>query len=230
MRKHNQTRMQTRQYSREERFFSKEKGLLKPLPDGDYEIKYYQRHKVGYNNFVIVGPDKRNYSAPCQYIGKMADIIYTRSIVKIYVDGKLVATHSRSYNKRYVYEEEHLASYNREIMLREPVRFHERAVRISKACGEYVDSMFEHARQNSQPVELYYNTCQGIINLRRSIHWDIYDETCRQCRENGIYSVRRFERVAKTVAVTLPTDAATEGLDAPVPTNHENMRGASQYQ
>ena len=230
MRKHNQTRMQTRQYSREERFFSKEKGLLKPLPDGDYETKYYQRHKVGYNNFVIVGPDKRNYSAPCQYIGKMADIIYTRSIVKIYVDGKLVATHSRSYNKRYVYEEEHLASYNREIMLREPVRFHERAVRISKACGEYVDSMFEHARQNSQPVELYYNTCQGVINLRRSIHWDIYDETCRQCRENGIYSVRRFERVAKTVAVTLPTDAATEELEAPVPTNHENMRGASQYQ
>ena len=61
---------------------------------------------MGYNNFVIVGPDKRNYSAPCQYIGKMADIIYTRSIVKIYVDGKLVATHSRSYNKRYVYEED----------------------------------------------------------------------------------------------------------------------------
>jgi hypothetical protein len=36
--------------------------------------------------------------------------------------------------------------------------------------------------------------------------------------------------VAKTVAVTLPTDAATEELEAPVPTNHENMRGASQYQ
>jgi hypothetical protein len=90
--------------------------------------------------------------------------------------------------------------------------------------------MFEHARQNSQPVELYYNTCQGIINLRRSIHWDIYDEACRRCKENKIYSVKRFENVAKTVAVTLPSDAATEGLDAPVPTNHENMRGASQYQ
>ncbi len=228
MKKHNQTRMQKRPYSREERFFSSEKDTLQALPDGVFEIKYYAHPKVGYNNFVEVGPDHRNYSAPYQYIGKKASVVYTRSMVWIYVDGKLVATHQRSYSSYYIYKQEHLASRNAAIMLRKPQDFFDRAIRISTACESYVKSMFEYAERMKQPVEIYYKVCNGILHQKTDLPLDVFNETCKKCQENQIYSSKRFGKVARAIT-TVPCDAQSEGNNAPVPTNHENMRGASQY-
>lgn len=46
----NQTRMQKRPYTREERFHAMEKLLLQPLPEEVFEMRYYADLKVGSNN------------------------------------------------------------------------------------------------------------------------------------------------------------------------------------
>ena len=43
---HNQTRMQNRDYCREEHFLSDEKHFLQALPDEAFEIKYYKEYKL----------------------------------------------------------------------------------------------------------------------------------------------------------------------------------------
>ena len=227
LRKHNQTRMQKRPYSREERFFSNEKDTLQPLPEGEYEIKYYCHPKVQYNNFVEVGPDKRNYSVPWKYIGRKADVVYTRSIVKIFIDGNLVATHARSYTDYYIFDKNHIASENAAIMFRSPDDFYERAMRVSATCEKYVRSMFDPARM-SCPVEVYYKTCNGILALRNKADIDMYDKACEICTENGIYTTKRFDKVLRSV-IRLPSEVQAKETVSPVPTAHENMRGPHKY-
>lgn len=55
----NQTRMQKRPYTREERFHAMEKPQLKPLPEQVYEMRYYADLKVQNNCFVELRHDKR---------------------------------------------------------------------------------------------------------------------------------------------------------------------------
>ena len=76
----NQTRMQKRPYTREERFHAMEKPELKPLPEQIYEMRYYADLKVQNNCFVELRHDKVThfYSAPYAYIGRKAKVIFTR--------------------------------------------------------------------------------------------------------------------------------------------------------
>lgn len=64
VKEHNQTRMQQKPWSREERFLSAEKQLLSPLPQQLFELKHYRELKVARNNHVYLAQDKHYYSVP----------------------------------------------------------------------------------------------------------------------------------------------------------------------
>ena len=112
MERHNQTRMQKRPYSREERFHAMEKELLKPLKPEPYEMRLYADLKVQANCHVELRQDKVThfYSVPYIHVGKQARVVFTRSWVKVYVEQKLVASHIRSHTYGYTTVREHLAS------------------------------------------------------------------------------------------------------------------------
>jgi transposase len=74
MREHNQTRMQEKPYSREEKFLAEEKGLLRALPLKPFELKCYLQCTVRTNNHVKLSEDRHYYSVPYQYIGKKVKI------------------------------------------------------------------------------------------------------------------------------------------------------------
>ena len=103
MTRHNQTRMQKRPYSREERFHAMEKDRLKALPEQPYQMRFYADLKVQPNCHVELREDKIThfYSVPYIYVGKQARVIFTRSWVNIYVDNVQVASHLRSYDYGY---------------------------------------------------------------------------------------------------------------------------------
>ncbi|WP_195205141.1 IS21 family transposase, partial [Phocaeicola plebeius] len=90
MERHNQTRMQKRPYSREERFHAMEKELLKPLKPEPYEMRLYADLKVQANCHVELRQDKVThfYSVPYIHVGKQARVVFTRSWVKVYVEQK----------------------------------------------------------------------------------------------------------------------------------------------
>ena len=91
IRAYNQRRMQQVPFTREECFLS----LERPAPAQDFEIKSYASLKVGYNCCVYLGRDRHYYSVPHQLVGKQTQVIYTRSLVKIFCDGDCVAVHKR---------------------------------------------------------------------------------------------------------------------------------------
>jgi len=108
---HNQTRMQQKGYCREEKFLSDEKHTLAPLPVSAFEIKYSKELKVAKNNHIYLSVDKHYYSVPYAHTGSKAKVIYTRSMVRIYVKGEQVAVHQRSYKTSgYSTTKEHLCS------------------------------------------------------------------------------------------------------------------------
>src|SRR5690625_7568543 len=96
--------MQRKSWSRSERFLAVEKPLLLPLLTNRFELKYYRHYKVAQNNHIYLGADKHYYSVPFRHIGKTVQVIYTRSLVRIYSERTLLAAHPRDMRPR---SEEH---------------------------------------------------------------------------------------------------------------------------
>ncbi len=227
MLEHNRTRMQMRPYSREEHFHASEKDTLRPLPDRPYQMQYYADVTVQQNGFVLLGRDKHYYSVPYTLIGKKAKIIYTRSLVKIFVDGGQVAVHPRIPGFGYTKEDAHLASNARAITSRSPEYYRSRACRASAPLGKLVAELFDHTRA-STPPEYYYKTCDMMLRLQRDYPAEAFGQACSICLENGIYSGKKLEAIVKNV---MAADVERQaGTNAPAPTNHENMRGDKYYQ
>lgn len=226
---HNQTRMQKRPYSREERFHSMERERLKPLPPEPFEMRYYADLTVQQNCHVELRHDKVThfYSVPHVHVGKRARVIFTRSWVKVYVGNSPVATHRRSHEYGYTTVDAHMASNNRAVMARSAASYVERAKGVSPECHEYVRQVFSPER-TSQPEEVYYKLCDSIMSLRRKYGHDVFNLTCRQCVEYKVFSYRKFEAILKNNDLR-DADDEPVCLDAPVPTGHGNMRGREYF-
>jgi transposase len=224
----NQTRMQKRPYTREERFHAMEKPLLQPLPTDIYEMRYYADLKVGTNNFVELRHDKVThfYSAPYIYIGRMAKVVFTRSWVKIFIDGKQVARHDRKHEYGHTYEKEHMASNSQVMMERSAAYYVTWAGNKSEDCKAYITEIFNPQR-TSQPEEVYYRLCGAILSSYRKYESGLVNLTCRQCLDNRIFSYKRFETILKHNYMTQSADEPC--LFAPTPTDHANMRGRDYF-
>lgn len=124
---HNQTRMQRKDYCREEQFLSAEKPHLQALPVNPFQIKYYRELKVAQNNHVYMSVDKRYYSVPYIHIGAKAKVVYTDKLVTIYIKGNKVAVHRRQQTIGYSTVDEHLCSDHRHYLDRSPDYYRKRA-------------------------------------------------------------------------------------------------------
>lgn len=128
---HNQTRMQNKPWCREEKVLAEEKHHLNTLPEQPFEIKYYKTYKVQQNNHVQLGQDNHFYSVPCIHIGKNAKVIYTRAMVRIYIDGDCVAAHRRNRTPNgYTTVKDHLCSTHQYYLERSPGYYMRRALQF----------------------------------------------------------------------------------------------------
>jgi len=220
---HNQTRMQQKPYCREEKFLAEEKPLLKLLPKDIYEIKYYKEYKVAKNNHIYLTQDKHYYSVPYQWTGQKAKVIYTRSIVKIYIKGQLVALHQR--NKapgRYTTVKEHLCSHHKHYLDRSPEFYREKARDISINLHKVVDGLFNGGR----PPEQNYRSCDGLFSLYRKTESQLFNKACDIATECGCFSYKYLLKVIENLKKQ-PIQAEETTLK-PLP-KHGNIRGRDYY-
>ena len=221
VREHNQTRMQQKDYCREEKFLGNEKHTLQPLPEIAFEIKYYREHKVAKNNHIYLGMDKHYYSVPYTYIGMKVKVIYTRSLVKIYRNAGLIATHPRNTKKAgYTTRKEHLCSHHQYYKERSPTYYLQRGYNHSEELYRYMEALF---KQDKYPEQLY-KTCDGILNLSRKTNREIFIKACCIALDYGQYSYKFLKQVLENRM----TDYKEEPLVKPLPA-HGNIRGASSY-
>lgn len=221
MRLHNQTRMQQKDYCREEKFLADEKKHLLKLPVESFEIKYYREHKIAKNNHIYLSQDKHHYSVPFTYIGKKAKVIYTRSLVKIYCEGQQIAIHPRSFRKGgYTTKKEHLCSHHQFYKDRSPSYYLQRANNHSEALYQFTNGLF---KQNKYPEQLY-RTCDGILSLSRKIPRDTFIKACEIALENHHYSYKFLKQLIENNMI----ENTPKPIIKPLP-KHTNIRGAQAY-
>lgn len=221
VKRHNQTRMQQKDYCREEKFLADEKHTLQPLPVESFEIKYYREHKVAKNNHIYLGQDKHYYSVPFCYIGMMVKVVYTRALVKIYHKANVIATHPRNFKKGgYTTRKEHLCSHHRYYKERSPTYYLQQGYSHSETLYQYMEALF---KQDKYPEQLY-KTCDGILNLGRKTNHEIFIKACTLAMEHHNYSYKFLKQILENRM----TENQEESLIKSLP-NHTNIRGAEAY-
>jgi len=221
VKEHNQTRMQQKGYCRQEKFLSDEKHTLRPLLSTCFEIKYYKELKVAKNNHIYLSNDKHYYSVPYVHIGSRAKVIYTRSMVRIYVKAEQVAVHQRSYKTgKYSTEKEHLCSHHQHYLNRSPGYYLKRAQAKSDLLYRVIERLFS---QDKYPEQLY-RTCDGLLNLQHKTDKTQFDKACKIAIEYSNYSYGFIQNILKN-KMTESTEMKNE---KPLPA-HENLRGAECY-
>jgi len=218
---HNQTCMQRKDYSREEKFIADEKHTLGLLPAQDFEIKYYKSLKVAHNNHIYLGTDKHHYSVPYPYIGKQTRVIYTRSLVRIFYNGELLAVHPRSLKKSgYTTKKEHLCSHHQYYKKRSPTYYMQRAYLHSEVLYQYINTLF---KQDKYPEQLY-RTCEGILSLSKKTNIAEFIKACKIAMDNSNYSYAFLKRILENKMTKNNTEPPSKALP-----QHENIRGAKSY-
>lgn len=221
LKKHNQTRMQNKDYCREEKYLSEEKKLLKPLPEQDFEIKHYKELKVAKNGHIMLYEDKHYYSVPYRYIGKKVKVVYTRSLVCIYYEREQIAVHQRSYAKgKYSYNPDHLCSHHQAYLQLSPEYYLKKASEYSVKLEEFFFQMFSE----KHPPETYYKRCNGLLNLARQTPKETMDAACSTAIKCNIYT---YQFIKNLLERTAQIEANIQEYK-PLPL-HENTRGKEYY-
>lgn len=228
MLEHNQTRMQQRPYSRQEQFFAVEKQALSPLPDEAYQMKFYCDLQVRSDGFVYLARDKHYYSVPYIHIGKRSRVIYTRTLVKIFIEGELVATHERIVGFGRTYLKEHLASNSKAILQRSAANYQLQAGKYSANLGQLISDMFLDLVQKSLPPEFKYQTCDFMLSLQRKTPKEDFEKACLIAIENRGYTGKFLQNVITNLAEA-KRQGKNDTHNNPEPSDHENMRGNSYY-
>jgi len=217
---HNQTRMQRRDYSRQEKFLADEKHLLRPLPAAAFEMKYYAQLRVGANNCIYLGRDQHYYSVPYTYIGQKVQVIYTRTIVKIFAGNQSIATHQRVVGYGYTTVKEHLCSAHQHYNQRSADYYIETARRKSETLAKVIELIFS----STKPPEVFYKTCDGLLSLCRKTDPVRFEKACGIALEQGIYSYRFFKALIEGKSLLMETEPYK-----PLPTLWDNIRGKEYY-
>lgn len=230
MLEHNQTRMQRRPYSRQECFVASERDELQPLPAEPFELIYTAQVKVQMNCHVLLSTDNHYYSVSHVHVGKKAILRYTRSIVKIYIDNTLVATHRRSLDRfnPYVTDKSHLASNSAWIRSQNIETYRRRALAISPDLDKYVNAVFEDGISHGFAVECRYNTCNGIIANARKYPPHVIGQACAVAGQKQVFSSKGFGMILESMN-RLDIAERAIGADNPTPSDGENLRGNTVF-
>ena len=222
MDEHNHTRMQQKPWSRTERFLAQEKSALAPLPDEDFELKYYATSKVAKNGHIYLGQDKHYYSVPYQHIGTHVKVIYTRSAVRIFGKGQRIAMHPRDVAPgRYTTTKKHLCSTHQHYLDRSPAYYLGKARTRCPRLYRLLQLMFD---QDERYPEQLYKSCEGLLALHRKSDPDTFARACDIAVEHGHYSYRFIHNLLTNKMTSTAYPISTK----PLP-KHDNVRGKDYY-
>lgn len=218
---HNQTRMQNKPWCREEKFLADEKQHLRALPEQLFEIKYYKTYKIQQNNHIQLGQDNHFYSVPYIHIGKQAQVIYTRSMVHIYIDRDCVAIHRRNRTaNEYTTVKDHLCSTHQYYLGRSPGYY----LRRAQQCCEELHYFTQRLFAQNRPPEQLYRTCEGVLSLYKKTDKEQFKKACNVAIAYEKYSSKFILNVIKNNVAHQASDAHEKNLP-----QHDNIRGENYY-
>ena len=218
--RHNQTKFQKKDYSRQQLFDSEEKQALQILPTAAFKIKKYRSVTVQKNCYVLLSEDNHYYSVPMRFIGQKVEIIYTNNTVCIYHNHVLVAQHPRFFKKHgYSTVSGHLPSYFNDYKDRSPEYYRKKASDFNPELLILINLIFA---KKAHP-ETAYKSCDGLLSIARKTDREIFSNACKLALLVEQYNYKYICEVISNGSAKNYTELQKESINS-IP-KHENIRG-----
>jgi len=198
-----------------------ERAALRPLPPTPYEFALWPTARVNIDYHLEV--DRHYYSVPYRYVGELCDVRLTASTVEIFLRGRRIASHLRSYKRGgFTTEPSHMPESHRRHLEWTPSRIVSWAKQTGPATGEFAEGIL----QSRPHPEQGYRSCLGIMRLGRRYGSERLEAACKRALTVRAFNYRSVESILKN------------GLDRhPLPEQprlrphrlHENLRGPHYY-
>lgn len=212
-------------YSRRYYFAHQEQSLLRELPPAPFTLRHTVQLTVQRNYHVQLSEDRRYYSVPYQYVGQKVKVYYDNQTVEIYLNGKRIALHRRSFQqKAYSTIGEHMPPHHHRM---QQIRGFNKddllgmADRIGQSTRQAAALML----QNSIYIEQNYKACYGMLLLAKKYSPERLEAACKRVLQGT------------RVNYTLVKNILEHNLDKIIPEqipllipDHENIRGKDAYQ
>ena len=167
-----------------------ERALLLPLTKDRFDPPQWGKYKVHPDHHISFS--KALYSVPTRYIGQTVWVRGDRTLVRIYVGGKLIKTHQRKppggRSTDYDDYPQALAPYAR----RDP----DRMIREAKQHGTHLGSFMEALLAGSFPWAKL-RQAQKLQRLGHKYGWRRLDQACRRALAFELINVKRVEQILR---------------------------------
>ncbi len=195
---------------------------LHPLPEKGYEMRKMRLVTAMKNGHIQLTEDHHYYSVPYELIGKKLKLLYSRSVVEIYEEYRLVATHKRVRSPgNYTTDPAHMPAQHRYIMEWSPAFFIGEAAKIDPTVEEYIRQVLER----KQYPEQAYKSCQGILSFAKRVGSHRLIKACKRAHEIGYYNYNIVADILKKGLDNYDEDLVPQPMPA-----HPNIRGPQYYE
>ena len=153
--------------------FAVEKELLLPLPERAFEPAEWKKLKLCRDAHVRLS--NSYYSAPCKHIGERLWVKVTATMVQIFHQHELVATHTRCMQPgQWRSVVDHLPPRARAFLLQTPEWCHEKAETIGPSCRQLIDHLLQDQIVERLPA------AKGILRLDQQYGSTRLEAACRR--------------------------------------------------
>lgn len=199
-----------------------EHSSLHDLAEHRYEIRTIKQATVMKNGHVYLVEDQHYYSVPFELIGKKLKMQYSRSVVEIYLNYELVATHPRLRSAHnYSTIPSHMPSQHQFVAQWNPDFF----IQQARAIDEVVEVYIRQVLMKKAYPEQAYKSCQGILSFAKRVGSQRLINACKRAHDIGYYNYKTIEDILKKNLDAYVEEDPTQSMPM-----HENIRGGNYYQ
>ena len=220
----NNKKMQHYKCSRWELFEETERAALQPLPLFEFEISTWKKAKVNIDYHIEY--KHHYYSVPYRFIGKYVEMRIRESIIDIFLDGALIATHLRSNRKGcHTTIKEHMPPAH--TFLSKDHWSPEKLLHWANSIGPHTKIQLERLMHSRQHPEQGFRSCLGIIRLEKVYSAARLESACEVANQFGTTSYRYLNEMLKKKLEKqkLLTEQPQDGS----PLMHSNIRGSQNF-
>lgn len=171
--------------------FNDEKKELMPLPEAEFIVRTHKRVTLHHDCHVQF--EENFYSAPWQHREKELDLWASDKTIELFLDGKLIAQHSRLRSRNNVItNKDHYPEAHRAYLEITPQTLRNK----SKEVGPNVEALIESLMSGPYPLK-HLRRAQGIIALVKKYPASQLDFACEQALLLNRPLIRFIESVAK---------------------------------
>ena len=208
--------------SRRSLFESLDKPALNALPAERYQFAEWKEARVHIDYHVEV--DKHYYSVPYLLVKKQLTVRMTSQTIECFHKGQRVASHRRSHLKgRHTTQTEHMPEKHQKHAEWTPERLRNWAAQTGPETEATIARILSGRKHHEQT----YRSCLGVMRLGKSYGHERLENACRRALYMDTCSYRSIESILKNNLDQQPLPEMEP--EAPLPENHENLRGSEYF-